>query len=101
STGGGAFLAEENRRMISERGVSIWLNANTDVLWQRVRHRDSRPLLKTGNPRETLETLFAARHQLYAQADIAVVSDAGTSIEDMVDRVIAALGARPDVLAPE
>ena len=101
STGGGAFLAEENRRMISERGVSIWLNANTDVLWQRVRHRDSRPLLKTANPRETLETLFAARHQLYARADIAVVSDAGTSIEDMVDRVIAALGARPDVLAPE
>ncbi|MAY88462.1 shikimate kinase [Arenibacterium halophilum] len=101
STGGGAFLAEENRRMISERGVSIWLNANTDVLWQRVRHRDSRPLLRTANPRETLENLFAERQQFYAQADIAVVSDAGASIEDMVDRVIAALGTRPDVLTPQ
>jgi shikimate kinase len=98
STGGGAFLAEENRRMISERGVSIWLNASTDVLWQRVRHRDSRPLLKTANPRQTLETIHTERRHLYAQADIAVVSDAGTSIEEMVDRVIAALGARPDVL---
>ena len=54
-----------------------------------------------GAARETLENLFAERQQFYAQADIAVVSDAGASIEDMVDRVIAALGTRPDVLTPQ
>ena len=38
STGGGAFLVEENRRMISDSGVSVWLNADLDLLWQRGRH---------------------------------------------------------------
>ncbi len=101
STGGGAFLSEANRRMITERGVSVWLNADLDVLWSRVRHRDTRPLLMTPDPYATLRALYEARVPFYAQADLAVVSDAQTSVEGMVDRVLAALAARPDVLEPE
>ena len=33
STGGGAFLSPENRQMISEKGVSVWLRADLDLLW--------------------------------------------------------------------
>ena len=98
STGGGAFLAEANRRLISERGVSVWLNADPDVLWNRVRHKDTRPLLRTSDPRATLQALYEARVPLYAQADLAVRSDGDASIDDMVDRVLAALATRPDVL---
>ena len=101
STGGGAFLSEENRRMISERGVSVWLKADLDVLWNRVRHRDTRPLLKTPDPYQTLKALYEARVPFYARADLVVDSDAQTSIEGMVDKVLAALAARPDVLEPE
>ncbi|MEX0310219.1 MAG: shikimate kinase, partial [Tateyamaria sp.] len=51
STGGGAFLAEDNRANITAKGVSVWLNADLDLLWQRVRHKDTRPLLRTADPR--------------------------------------------------
>ena len=66
STGGGAFLSEVNRHLIAERGVSVWLKADLDLLWQRVRHKTTRPLLRTANPRATLAELYAARVPLYA-----------------------------------
>lgn len=98
STGGGAFLAQENREVISDKGVSVWLNADLDVLWNRVRHRDTRPLLRTADPYATLKGLYEQRVPLYAKADLTVNSDGQAAIETMVDRVLDALKARPDVL---
>ena len=99
STGGGAFLVAQNRAMISAHGVSVWLNADLDLLWQRVRHKDTRPLLRTPDPRATLAEIFELRAPIYALADVAVISAPGLSIEDMVDRVIdTLLRDRPDVL---
>jgi shikimate kinase len=98
STGGGAFLSEANRRNISDKGISVWLNADLELLWSRVRSKDTRPLLRTKDPKGTLTVLYNQRVPVYALADMTVVSEDGFSIEDMVDRVIAALLARPDVL---
>lgn len=98
STGGGAFLAERNRQMISDKGVSVWLNADLDLLWTRVKHKDTRPLLRTENPRATLEAIFDARVPLYAKADLRVDADRDVTIEAMAGRVIDALLTRPDVL---
>ena len=98
STGGGAFLAEANRQMIHEAGVSVWLRADLDLLWQRVRHKTTRPLLRTANPRETLRQIHDARAPLYAQADVVVDSVPDLSVEAMAQRVADALTARPDVL---
>ena len=98
STGGGAFLAEVNRRMISEQGVSVWLNADLPVLWNRVRHKNTRPLLRTADPRATLAEIYEARVPVYALADLSATSDGRASIEEMVDRVLAVLATRPDVL---
>ncbi|KIC44226.1 MAG: shikimate kinase [Ruegeria sp.] len=98
STGGGAFLSDANRQMISDRGVSIWLRADLEVLWNRVRHKDTRPLLRTDDPYGTLRALYETRVPIYAQADLVADSDGETAIEDMVDRVLAALVTRPDVL---
>lgn len=98
STGGGAFLSEANRALIHEVGVSVWLRADLDLLWQRVRHKTTRPLLRTANPRETLRALYEARLPFYAEADLAVDSAADLSVEDMALRVRDALRTRPDVL---
>ncbi|WP_170412536.1 shikimate kinase [Ruegeria atlantica] len=98
STGGGAFLGEQNRQMISERGVSVWLRADLNVLWNRVKHKDTRPLLRTSDPYATLRALYEDRVPVYAQAGLTVESDGETSIENMVDRVVASLLTRPDVL---
>ena len=98
STGGGAFMTPANRQMISQKGVSVWLKADLEVLWNRVKHKDTRPLLRAPDPRARLGEIYADRVPIYALADIAVTSDGQASIEQMVDRVIEALSARPDVL---
>jgi shikimate kinase len=98
STGGGAFLAEANRRLIHDIGVSVWLRADLDLLWQRVRHKTTRPLLRTPNPRETLRKLYEMRLPNYARADLTVDASPDLSVEDMAERVLQALRGRPDVL---
>lgn len=98
STGGGAFLSPVNRSLIHDTGVSVWLSADLDLLWQRVRHKTTRPLLRTSNPRETLKTLYEARRPAYASADLVVESAADISVEAMAERVAQALTQRPDVM---
>lgn len=98
STGGGAFLAQRNRTAISKQGISVWLNADLDVLWDRVRHKNTRPLLRTPDPRATLAGLYDARKPIYELADLHVRSERSYSIAEMTDRVIDALVTRPDIL---
>ncbi|MGP6086039.1 shikimate kinase [Antarctobacter jejuensis] len=99
STGGGAFLADRNREMISRMGVSVWLNADLDLLWDRVRHKDTRPLLRTADPKGTLKGLYDARAPIYSQADVQVQSLPGMSLDKMARRVADRLvETRPDVL---
>ena len=84
STGGGAFLAEANRENISARGVSVWLDADLDLLWNRVRYKTSRPLLRTADPRGTLTELYEKRVPIYRLADMTVASTPALSIDAMV-----------------
>ena len=98
STGGGAFMSEQNRNMISERGVAVWLNADLDLLWSRVKHKDTRPLLRTANPKVTLTEIYDTRVPVYAQADLSVEAQRDFTIADMANAVVAALLTRPDVL---
>lgn len=97
STGGGAFLSEVNRDAIRARGVAVWLRADLDLLWQRVRHKTTRPLLRTADPKATLAGLLQARTPFYSQADLAVEAEAGLSVEAMAAKVIAALAEHGDV----
>jgi shikimate kinase len=101
STGGGAFLAAVNRDLVAAQGVSVWLRADVDLLWQRVRHKTTRPLLRTSNPRQTLADLHAARVPLYGAADLVVDSRPDLSVEAMAVEVQGALRSRPDVIEVE
>ncbi len=90
STGGGAFINESTRFHVKRGSLSVWLKADLDVLWDRVNKRDVRPLLKTENPKQTLEDLMNARYPIYAEADLTVLSlDVGK--ETMVKEVLAAI----------
>jgi len=90
STGGGAFINENARSLIKESGVSVWLKADLDVLWERVNKRDHRPLLKTENPKATLENLMNQRYPIYAEADLTVHSG-NVRKEAMVNAVLSAV----------
>jgi shikimate kinase len=90
STGGGAFINDRTRKHIKRGGLSIWLKADLDVLWERVNKRDTRPLLKTENPKQTLENLLIARYPVYALADLTVLSR-DVRKEIMADEVLKAV----------
>ncbi len=98
STGGGAYMSARNREMITRDGFAVWLQVELDLLWARVRHRDTRPLLHTDNPYETLKTLCAAREPSYALADLTVAAQPSYSVEDMAGAVLDKLAGIPRIL---
>lgn len=98
STGGGAYLAEVNRKNITQKGVALWLDAPIDLLWSRVKSKDTRPLLRTDNPLATLTEIFATRTPIYKLSELRVACATELSIDAMAERVINTLLTRPDVL---
>ncbi|WP_172125689.1 MULTISPECIES: shikimate kinase [unclassified Devosia] len=98
ATGGGAFVHPETRAVLKSEAVSVWIKADTDLLFQRVSRRSNRPLLQTANPRETLERLVEERYPIYAEADVTVVSrdvPQETVASDLVEAVLAYLQEKP------
>ncbi len=92
ATGGGAFMSPETRERIAEKGISVWLRAELDVLVERTSHRRDRPLLNTGDPREILKRLMDQRYPIYALAKITVESR-NVHHDVTVDQVLDALWA--------
>lgn len=92
ATGGGAFVDPETRARVKELGLSIWLKAPIPLLVERVKRRDTRPLLRNGDPAVILTKLAEARYPAYAEADIVVESGGGPH-EAVVDSIINALKA--------
>lgn len=77
ATGGGAFVDDETRARIKEKGISVWLRAAVPLLMQRVSRRGNRPLLQTEDPEGVLRRLAAERAPYYSEADITVDSGDG------------------------
>lgn len=91
STGGGAFMNAQTREAIAGHGVSVWLKADLDTLMERVAKKQNRPLLKTADPRATMEKLIADRYPVYAGADVTVITRDERK-EVIADEVVEALG---------
>jgi shikimate kinase len=97
ATGGGAYMNAETRALVTEKGVSVWLKADFDVLMKRLKRRTDRPMLKTADPATTLQDLIALRYPVYAQADITIESR-DVLHEIIVEEILHALSER---LQPE
>ncbi len=91
ATGGGAFLSNENREMIGKSGISVWIKVDLETLWERVKDKDSRPLLNGDDPKGVLTRLLEARYPLYGTAEIVVNSASGDPHEVVVNAIVAAL----------
>ncbi len=92
ATGGGAFMREETRRRIHDKAVSIWLQADGDIILRRVKRRADRPLLQTADPAATIARLIGERSPFYQLADLAIASR-DVPHEKIVDECIDALAA--------
>ncbi len=90
--GGGAFMNSETREVIADNAISVWLQADIELLLSRVARRpNKRPLLKEGNPRDILEELMQKRNPVYALANVHVQTMGGTKTQTR-DIVLEAIG---------
>jgi shikimate kinase len=77
ATGGGAFVDPSTRALILERAIAVWIDCDIDTLVERTARRNTRPLLRNGDPKEILTRLAAERAPFYAEAPIRVMSENG------------------------
>jgi len=77
ATGGGAFVDPTTRALILEKAIAVWIDCDIDTLVERTARRNTRPLLRGGDPRAILTRLAAERAPAYAEAPIRVVSENG------------------------
>jgi shikimate kinase len=100
ATGGGAFMNAQTRALVCEKGISIWLKADIDVLLRRVKRRNDRPLLKDNDPAETLTRLLEQRDPVYAEADM-IIQSRDVPHEIIMTEIIAALARKLGVSVSE
>ena len=91
ATGGGAFINEVTRELILAEATAVWLDASPAVLAERVKRRDTRPLLRNRNPHDVLRELAAVRNPIYALAPIHVASQKSPH-ETTVAAILKAIG---------
>lgn len=100
ATGGGAFMNADTRAGIRQKGISVWLKADFDVLMRRVKRRATadRPMLQ-GDPAQRVRHLIDERYPVYAEADVTVISR-DVPHDAIVNEIIAALAERLGIAAP-
>ena len=87
ATGGGAVLSPQNRKLLAENGIVVYLRAAVPDLWNRTRHDRNRPLLRSAEPVATLERLHAERDPLYREVAHLIVDTGDQSLGSLVHRL--------------
>lgn len=93
ATGGGSVMDPQTRALIGQKGISIWLKADIDVLLKRTKRRNDRPLV------ERIKDLLPVREPIYAQADIIIQSrdePHDTIIDEIMGELPKRLGLRAE-----
>jgi len=93
ATGGGSLMDPQTRALIGQKGISIWLKADVDVLLKRTKRRNDRPLV------EKIKDLLPVREPIYAQADIIIQSrdePHDTIIDEIMGELPKRLGLRAE-----
>ena len=84
ATGGGAFIDPETRQLILDKAIAVWIDCDIDILVERTSRKNTRPLLRNGDPHEILSRLYEEREPFYSQAPIRVASDCGPHLQTAI-----------------
>jgi len=87
ATGGGSVMDPQTRALIGQKGISIWLKADIDVLLKRTKRRNDRPLV------EKIKDLLPVREPIYAQADI-IIQSRDEPHDTIIDEIMGELTKR-------
>ncbi len=87
ATGGGAIISAQNRAVMKQNGLVVYLKSSVHDLWQRTRHDHNRPLLQADNPRAKLQELHNERDPLYTEIADVVIHTGKQSVQILLDRL--------------
>ena len=87
SVGGGLPIREENRRLLKQIGMVVYLNVSAETVFARVRNDKTRPLLQTPNPRGRIMDLMGARKQFYADAADVIIEADDKSFDTIIEEI--------------
>jgi shikimate kinase len=91
ATGGGAVLRPSSRACLKANGTVLYLHAEPETLWQRLRNSRHRPMLRGADPRNRLVELYQLRDPLYREVATHMIE----SDRDAVMRFVRWLDAEP------
>ena len=91
ATGGGAVIDPDNRRVLAERGLVVYLATSIDQQIERTRHGRHRPLLNGTDPERRLHELMQRRAALYAEIADFTVSTDGRRVQVVAEEIQQAL----------
>jgi len=87
STGGGAVLREENRLLMKNSGLVVFLDVSPQEAYKRLKGTEDRPLLEVENPLEKIRALLEERKPFYDKADISV-NTAGKTLPEVAAELL-------------
>jgi shikimate kinase len=88
ATGGGVVLKEENRKLLRDRSVCVYLRSQPEDLFRRLRHDTKRPLLQVSDPLVRLRQLFNERDPLYRETAHFTIETGRPSVVTLVNMVL-------------
>ena len=87
ATGGGVVQRDRNWDAMKSNGITIYLKASVETIWERIEDDTTRPLLQVENPVETARELLSKRTPMYEKADIIVLTD-NLTLEQAADEIL-------------
>ena len=90
SAGGGAFENENNRKIMLENGVVIYLKATAEEIFNRIKNETHRPLLKRNFSLEKIQTIMEKRAKNYSKADY-TIDTTGKTPYNIVKEILGAI----------
>ena len=87
ATGGGAVIKSENRHILKNNGLIIYLKADLDHLFERTQKDKNRPLLQTENPKDRLKEIIEQRNPLYEEVADIIIKTGNQSIKSVVEHI--------------
>ena len=91
ATGGGIILIAENRKIMKDTGITVYLKWPTVTLFQRIQNSTHRPLLKGLDQSQLfqhIERMLKERQPFYEQADIIIDGNEGTTADEIVELIL-------------
>jgi len=89
ATGGGIVILPENRKILKNAGLVIYLSSSVDQLLRRTAKSKTRPLLENSSDRKkTIVELVEARDVYYREVASFVINTTGKKLKEIINTII-------------